>query len=90
MENLLPIGIGVLGLIIGFIVGKMISGNKAKEIELAATKDAQLILSKAESESENLKNTKILEAKEYFLKSVPNGTKKKNVEKKSIRNVKIK
>lgn len=68
MENLLPIGIGVLGLIIGFIVGKMISGNKAKEIELAATKDAQLILSKAESESENLKNTKILEAKEYFLK----------------------
>ncbi|MGB0885085.1 MAG: ribonuclease Y [Chitinophagales bacterium] len=68
MEKLLPVIIGVVALIIGFVVGKILSGNKAKEIEDAAKKEADLLLNKTEAEAEALKKSKALEAKEYFLK----------------------
>lgn len=68
MEQLIPILVGVVALSIGFFIGKTLSGNKAKEIEDAAKKDAELLLKKTESDAEALKKTKALEAKEYFLK----------------------
>lgn len=64
----MPIIIGVITLIIGFFAGKTISGNKAKLIEDAAKKEAELLLSKTNTEAETIKKTKALEAKEYFLK----------------------
>lgn len=68
MEILIPIIVGIVGLLAGFMGGKTLSGNKAKEIEDAAKKDADLLLAKAEVEAESTKKTKALEAKEYFLK----------------------
>tara|TARA_B110000037_G_C17127212_1_gene508727 strand:- start:6335 stop:7918 length:1584 start_codon:yes stop_codon:yes gene_type:complete len=68
MELTVPIIIGVITLIIGFFAGKTISGNKAKLIEDAAKKEAELLLSKTITEVETIKKTKALEAKEYFLK----------------------
>ena len=68
MELLLPIILGLLGIAIGFVVGKMITGNKAQLIEESAKKEAELLLSKTSSEAEALKKQKALDAKEYFLK----------------------
>lgn len=68
MEYLLPIIVGILALLIGFLVGKTLSGNKAKEIEAAANKEAAILLKATEADAEALKKSKALEAKEYFLK----------------------
>lgn len=72
----LVVGLVCLGL--GFVVGKMLTGNKAKEIDDVAKKEAELILKKAKSDadiffdkakakSETIKQSKILETKENFL-----------------------
>jgi len=78
MENTIPIIIGFVALAIGFVVGKMLTGNKAKLIENAAKKEAELLLSKTKIDAESLKKTKALEAKEYFLKKRSEWDEEKN------------
>ncbi len=68
MEYLLPIIIGFVGIIIGFVIGKKISKNNSEIIESAAKKEAELLLSKAKSDADALMKAKTLETKEYFLK----------------------
>jgi ribonuclease Y len=62
----------------GFGIGKMLTGSKAKEIDEAAKKEADIILKKAQADadtffekakakSESIKQSKILETKENFL-----------------------
>jgi ribonuclease Y len=68
----------LVALAIGFFIGKKLSGDKSKEIEQNAQKeadaalkkaksDAQSIIERAKSESESIKKTKMLEAKEHFI-----------------------
>ena len=47
----LVVSIACLGL--GFAIGKMLTGNKAKEIDDAAKKEAELILKKAQADADN-------------------------------------
>ena len=64
----ISIAIGlVAGLIGGFILGKVLTGNKAEAIEGQAKKDAETLLKSAKAEAEQIKNDKMLEAKEHFL-----------------------
>jgi len=69
------IGVGVVGLIIGVILGKIIFKanvqqqlDKAKLLELNAQKDAENIIKDAKREGEAAKKEKKMEAKEHFLK----------------------
>ena len=78
MDLLLPIILGLLGLAIGFVVGKKITGNKAQLIEESAKKDAELLLSKTKTEAESIKKQKMLESKEYFLKKRAEWDEEKN------------
>ena len=78
MDLLLPIILGLLGLAIGFVVGKKITGNKAQLIEESAKKDAELLLSKTKTEAEAIKKQKMLESKEYFLKKRAEWDEEKN------------
>ncbi|MCB9256543.1 MAG: ribonuclease Y [Chitinophagales bacterium] len=68
----------LLTLAVGFFVGKKLSSSKAKEIDEAAKKEAEIILKKANTEAEvilektsskaeSIKQSKMLEAKEHFL-----------------------
>jgi ribonucrease Y len=68
----------IVSLGVGFLAGKKISGDKALEIENKAKEEAELKLKKARSEaasivdrakneSESIKKTKMLEAKEHFI-----------------------
>lgn len=78
MEFTATIIVGVITLIIGFLVGKMISGNKSKLIEDAAKKEAELLLLKTNAEAEALNKSKALESKEYFLKKRSEWDEEKN------------
>lgn len=78
MELMLPVIIGLIALVVGFVVGKMLTGNKAKLYEESAKKEAELLLSKTKSEAEALKKQKTLDAKEYFLKKRSEWDEEKN------------
>ena len=57
----------VLGLIIGFVISKILEKNNASKLVKEAKKNATLILKEAKIEGENLKKDKMLQAKEKFL-----------------------
>jgi ribonucrease Y len=68
----------VVSLGAGFLIGKKISGDKAREIESKATKEAEeriqkakshasSLVDRAKSEAESIKKAKMLEAKEHFI-----------------------
>lgn len=57
----------VVGVVGGFVLGKMMTGNKSKAIEEEARKEADVLLKAAKAEAEQLKKDKMLEAKEHFL-----------------------
>ena len=59
---------GVAGVILGFVIGKIMLAKANKEEERKAQEQAKLILKEAEISAENIKKDKILEAKEKFLK----------------------
>ena len=59
---------GVAGVILGFVIGKIMLAKSNKEEERKAQEQAKLILKEAEISAENIKKDKILEAKEKFLK----------------------
>jgi len=69
MENsiILTIGGTLLGIIIGFIIAKVLERNNASKLIKSAKKSAAGILKEANSEGESLKKDKILQAKEKFI-----------------------
>ena len=64
---MLMVVIGVAALVIGFIIGKVVTGNQAKKIEEAARKEADQLLVQAKKDAESVKKDKLLEAKEYYI-----------------------
>ncbi|TCP22619.1 ribonuclease Y [Tenacibaculum skagerrakense] len=68
MEGLvLPILVGVVGIVIGFIIAKMLEKTKANKLLKETNKEAQSILKEAKIEAEAIKKDKILQAKEKFI-----------------------
>lgn len=63
----MPILVGVIGIIVGFIVAKMLEKTKANKLLKETNKEAENILKKAKIESEAIKKDKILQAKEKFI-----------------------
>ncbi|MEP6615575.1 MAG: ribonuclease Y [Ginsengibacter sp.] len=67
METVIPIIIGVVGLILGIVLGKFIfSKNTKKQLE-DADQFAQKTIADAKIQAETLKKEKLLEAKERFV-----------------------
>ena len=80
---IVPIIASVVCLAVGLVIGKMLTNSKAKEIDEAAKKEAELIISnakaksdtffeKAKAKSESIKQSKILETKENFIQKKAN------------------
>ena len=68
MEGMImPILVGTVGLIIGFVIAKALEKNKASLILKNARKQASSILKEAKIDAEALKKDKILQAKEKFI-----------------------
>jgi ribonuclease Y len=75
MDTIITIIAAVAALIIGFILGKILSKaniqeqiNKAKLLEESAKKDAEVLIKDAQSQAESVKREKMMEAKEHFIK----------------------
>ena len=64
---ILPIAIGIVSLILGFIIAKVLEKNSASKIITVAQKDADKILKDAKKEGDAIKKDKILQAKEKFI-----------------------
>lgn len=58
---------GIAGLVVGFIIAKVLEKSKASEIIKNAKKTSESILRDAKSEGETIKKDKILQAKEKFI-----------------------
>ncbi|MEP6926798.1 MAG: ribonuclease Y [Ginsengibacter sp.] len=67
MDQLLPIIIGVVALIAGIILGKIIFAKNTKKQLEKAESEVQKIISDAQFQAETLKKEKQLEAKERFV-----------------------
>ncbi|MGB5362488.1 MAG: ribonuclease Y [Aureibaculum sp.] len=68
MEGMIiPILVGTVGLIIGFVIAKALEKNKASLILKNARKQASSILKEAKIDAEALKKDKILQAKQKFI-----------------------
>lgn len=68
MDNIvIPIIAVIAGLIIGFIIAKVLEKNNASQLVKSAKKNASSILKEAKSEGETLKKDKMLQAKEKFI-----------------------
>ncbi len=100
MNMIITIVAAVICLILGFVIGKMLSKSKAQEIDEAAKKEAELVISKAKSQadtffekakakSETIKQSKILETKENFLQKKANFEEETNTRKEQLREKEI-
>ncbi len=67
MNTFLPIIIGLVGLVVGFVIAKMLEKSKASSILANAEKEAKSIIKESKIEAEALKKNKILQAKEKFI-----------------------
>lgn len=68
MDNIITMSIaGVVGLVIGFLISKLLERNRASQTISQAKKNADSILKSAKSDAESLKKDKILQAKEKFI-----------------------
>lgn len=67
MDNSTLIIIGIVGLVIGFAIAKVLEKGKASKTVAAAKKEASSIIKIAHKEGENIKKDKIFQAKEKFL-----------------------
>ena len=65
--TILAIIVGVIGLIIGFVIAKILERNNSSQLIKNAKKNAASILKEAKQEGESLKKDKILQAKEKFI-----------------------
>ncbi len=59
--------VGIVALIVGFLIAKMLERNKSSQIINEAKKNAKGILKEAKIEAESVKKDKILQAKEKFI-----------------------
>jgi ribonuclease Y len=68
MDNIVTIIIAaVAGIIVGFVIAKLLEKNNASQLVKNAKKSASSILKEAKFEGETLKKDKMLQAKEKFL-----------------------
>ncbi len=67
MDNSTLIVIGIVGVVIGFVIAKILEKGKASKTLAEAKKESATILKNAHSEGENIKKDKIFQAKEKFL-----------------------
>ena len=69
MDNTIILIVGgiLLGIIIGFIVAKVLEKNNASKLVKSAKKSAASIIKEAKTEGESIKKDKILQAKEKFI-----------------------
>ena len=68
MDNIVMlIIVGIVGLVLGFAIAKLLERNNASQLIKSAKKNAASILKEARSEGETLKKDKILQAKEKFI-----------------------
>ena len=68
MENIiLPVAAAVIGIIIGFVIAKVLEKNNASQVVKAAQKSADVLIKEAKADAEALKKDKILQAKEKFI-----------------------
>ena len=66
-DIILPVIIGVVAIIVGYGIAKILEKNKASHIIKSAKKRATAIAKQAGKDAESLKKDKILQAKEKFL-----------------------
>ncbi|CAM1357717.1 MULTISPECIES: ribonuclease Y [Tenacibaculum] len=68
MEGVLfPALAGIIGLVIGFIIAKMLEKTKANKLIQETKKEARNIVKEAKVEADSIKKEKILQAKEKFI-----------------------
>ena len=67
MDNSTLIIIGIVGVVIGFAIAKILEKGKASKTIAEAKKEASGIIKNAHKEGENIKKDKIFQAKEKFL-----------------------
>src|SRR5690606_1525630 len=69
MDNSIILAIGgvVLGLVLGYIIAKVLEKNNASKLIKQAKSEADSVLNNARSEGESIKKDKILQAKEKFI-----------------------
>lgn len=65
--TIIYIALGLGGLIIGFLIAKMLEKSKGSQLVGEAKKNANSIVKEAKSEAESIKKDKILQAKEKFI-----------------------
>ncbi|WP_420379316.1 ribonuclease Y [Gilvibacter sp.] len=65
--TIIYIALGLGGLIIGFLIAKMLEKSKGSQLVSEAKKTASGIVKEAKSEAESIKKDKILQAKEKFI-----------------------
>ena len=69
MDNIIvPIIVGVVAIIIGFVIAKILEKNKASDIIKSAKKRATYIAKQAGVDAETMKKDKMLQAKEKFFR----------------------
>lgn len=66
-STVIYIVIGITGLLIGFVVAKLMEKNNASQVIANAKKSADALIKEASLEAENLKKDKMLQAKEKFI-----------------------
>ena len=67
MDQILPIIVGAVALIVGILLGKLLFAKNTKQLVDAAEQQAQKIISDGKVQAETLKKEKLLEAKENFV-----------------------
>ncbi|SNR15316.1 ribonuclease Y [Tenacibaculum jejuense] len=68
MEDLgMPILAGVVGIVVGFVVAKILEKSKANKLLKETNKEAENIIKEAKVEAAAIKKDKILQAKEKFI-----------------------
>ena len=68
MDNIITIIIvGIVGLVVGFLIAKLLERNNASQVIGSAKKEAGAILKSANAEADAIKKDKILQAKEKFI-----------------------
>jgi len=66
-EMIIPVLVGIVGIILGFVIAKMLAENSASGVIASAEKEANQVLKDAKKEGESLKKDKLLQAKERFI-----------------------
>lgn len=66
-QIIIPVVIGIISLIIGFFIAKMLEKSNASKLVVTAQKEATQLLKNAKKEGETIKKDKMLQAKEKFI-----------------------